>query len=59
MLLWCKLHLGPSCDPGEAENQKKQKREPLLGNSHTPSNKTKQENTLYEKVVTTLRGCQH
>ena len=33
---------------------KKSKQKHLLGNTHTPSNKTKQENTLYEKVVTTF-----
>ena len=55
ILLWCKLHWGPSCDLGEAKKQKKQKKH-LLGNTHTPSNKTKQENTLYEKVVTTFGG---
>ena len=55
ILLWCKLHWGPSCDLSEAKKQKKQKKH-LLGNTHTPSNKTKQENTLYEKIVTTFGG---
>ena len=31
---------------------KKSKEKHLLGNTHTPLNKTKQENKLYEKVVT-------
>ena len=55
ILLWCKLHWGPSCDLGEAKKQKKQKKH-LLGNTHITSNKTKQENKLYEKVVTTFGG---
>ena len=38
------------------QKSKKSKKKHLLGNTHTPSNKTKQENTLYEKVVTTLGG---
>ena len=38
------------------KSQKSQKKKHLLGNTHTPSNKTKQENTLYEKVLTTFGG---
>ena len=35
---------------------KKSKKKHLLGNTHTPSNHTKRENKLYEKVVTTYGG---
>ena len=38
------------------QKSKKSKKKHLLGNTHTPSNETKQENTLYEKVVTTFGG---
>ena len=38
------------------QKSKKSKQKHLLGNTHTPSDKTKQENTLYGKVVTTFGG---
>ena len=38
------------------QKSKKSKKKNLLGNIHTPSNKKKQENMLYGKVVTTFGG---